>query len=1197
MAKYTPTQAQSDAMNTRDRSLLVSAAAGSGKTATLTQRIIKILTEENSDTDISDLLIVTFTRPAATELREKISKAVSDALAENPTNPHLARQALLLGSASICTIDSFCLDVVKSNFQSLTLEDGTPLPPDFRLADDSELGALSISLMNRTIEDWYNKKVGDGLSFHRFAENFTAIKNDDDLIRTLLNFAEKTEDFPGAHRFAADCADDLEAAARGDFFESKFGRAVAKATENAVEHYVKVLEDAIDYLTGIPKADTNYIPSIKNDLACLLGVREGLAKKSYADVRATLEGYSAIGLKTLGKSADEMTAFFGKQHGTVKDLIANLYSDYYAAEPEMLADHMRATACCLRLLSDFTADYRGRLAAEKARRRICTFADIKVLAHKLLVNPDKTPSDVALALREKYKAVYIDEYQDVDRMQDEIFAAVARPGTRFMVGDIKQCIYRFRGSEPDIFGEYREKFKPLGVKTDEEGSSIFMSENFRCNEPVIDFVNLVSHRNFAVCGGAVDYKSVDDLKYKKNDGGKTPVKVVLMPPEKDKKDLPDFKIKSREARYLVGEILRLKSEEKKDDGEPIEYGDIAVLVRGAVPAAEVTEAFTQMGIPYTETTKKDFFAYPEVLLLLSFVSVIANPHRDVRLAATMRSPLFGFTMDELVRIRRATDFSHSLFEAVTLYKGNEVLEKKCAAFADEIARLRGRAGNLPVDRLVRELFRDYSLTSLTLPDDPRTPEQIRDNILKFYDHARGFSEQRVGGDLYSFVKFIDDIIDSGTKISSESGSEDGKVTVMTMHKSKGLEFPVVFVYGCGTDFNRRGLTKPLLYSREGGIGMQLMDETGLARVDTPMRHAVAQSMIENETEEEMRLFYVAMTRARERLYLTASVSKTFYESIESNPCPDRYLDRYSVLSARNYFSWLAPFIFSNYSCFESKTLYPSEIPDPEPATVAQSAASNAKAQNADELYRLFSESFDLEYTHRASLSLPAKLSVSKLYPTVLDDDGAAGLDDGSLPELKRKPLFMLDGGEEKVRATAAERGTATHVFLQFCDFENVDRNGVKSELDRLASEKFIPPATAELVNIGQLEEFFESRLYASVKRAKKLYREQRFNLFLPASEFTENAELSAELGGEKLLVQGVIDLVFEDENGDITLCDYKTDYLTREELSDKAAAEKKLRERHAQQLNYYKAAVGQLFGKAPARVCIYSLPLGDTVEL
>ena len=926
-------------------------------------------------------------------------------------------------------------------------------------------------------------------------------------------------------------------------------------------------------------------------------MREGLRAKSYANIRSALEKYSAISLKNLGKGADETTAFYGKQHGIVKELIATLYSDYYAAEPEVLADHMRATARCLRMLSDFTADYRGRLAAEKARRRICTFSDVKLLAHRLLVKPDKTPTDVALALRGKYKAVYIDEYQDVDRIQDELFAAVVRPGTRFMVGDIKQCIYRFRGSEPAIFGEYREKFKPLAVKTDEEGSSIFMSENFRCNEPVIDFVNLVSRRNFAVCGGAVDYKSADDLKYSKDGGGKAPVRVVLMPPEKDKKDLPNFKIKSREARYLVNEILRLKAEEKKDDGEAIDYGDIAVLVRGATDAHEVTEAFTKMGIPYTETTKKDFFANPEVLLLLSFVSVIANPHRDVRLAATMRSPLFGFTMDELVRIRRATDSSRSLFDAVVLYEGNEDLKKKCEDFADEISRLRGRARDLTVDRLIRELFRDYSLTSLTLPEDPRTPEQIRDNILKFYDHARGFSEQRAGGDLYSFVKFIDDIIDSGTKISSESGSEDGKVTVMTMHKSKGLEFPVVFVYGCGTDFNRRGLTKPLLYSREGGIGMQLMDETGLARVDTPMRHTVAQSMIENETEEEMRLFYVAMTRARERLYLTAAVSKAFYESIEKNPCPDRYLDRYSVLSAKNYCAWLAPFIFSNYSCFELLTLSPSEIPDPDRIVNIMSGTADADPETEEALRKLFSERFDREYAHAASLSLPAKLSVSKLYPTVLDDDGAAGLDEGSLPELTGKPLFMLDGGEEKARATAAERGTATHVFLQFCDFDEVDKNGVEAELARLKLKKFIPPATAELVDVRQLEAFFESRLYSSVKRAKKLYREQRFNLFLPAAEFTDKSERAAALKDEKLLVQGVIDLVFEDENGDVTLCDYKTDYLTRAELNDKAAAEKKLRERHARQLNYYKAAVKQLFGKDPARVCIYSLPLGDTVEL
>ncbi|MBE6600322.1 MAG: hypothetical protein E7640_03890 [Ruminococcaceae bacterium] len=1187
---FNPTPAQSAAIETKDRSLLISAAAGSGKTATLTQRIISSLTDKNEPADISRMLVVTFTRAAAAELRERITAAISAALVDTPSDPHLCRQALLVGSADICTIDSFCLDVVRANFQRLKTDDGTPLPPDFRLADESELSTLAISTMNATIDDWYDKPA-EKFDFAAFAENFASARDDGTLVEALIRFSEQTSLYKNAHTFSKKCAEDLFSAAKsGEFFDSAAGQVIKELTESTAEFAEKILTDALTYLANIPTAEAKYSPAIAQDLKTVQDIKKAL-RCGYAATKAVLDDYLPLPLKSLGKYADDVTAYYKSKRDGIKKSLVSLRSAYYSFDGEILPKYMAITAKNARLLGEFTEDYRARLAHEKASRRICSFNDIKRLAFELLVTPEGSPTDIALALREKYEAVYIDEYQDVDPLQDAIFAAVARPDGRFMVGDIKQSIYGFRGSDPSIFGQYRNTFAPLGEKGS-LGASIFMSENFRCDKPIIDFTNLVSRATFAPAKGAVDYSDDDDLINGKS-GGDAPVKLsFILPP--DKSSDAEFEIERGEIRYIVNEIVSLLENTKKNDGEPILPGDIAVLSRSTSLCAAVGEALAQVGVPTANIATKDYFENPEVLLLLSLVSAVADPHRDIRLAAALRSPVFGFSMDELVRIRRSSDSSCSLYDAIELY-GEEPLAAKCREFEKTLSYLRRASRTLPVDRFVRELFDRFSLSSMTLENDPRSSEKIHDNILRFYEYARTFSQNRSGSDLLSFVKYIDDMIEAGVRTESESERSPDRVALLTVHKSKGLEFPVVFLCGCGTRFNRDSTKAPMLYDSSCGIGLSITDETGFARVDTPIRAAIARAVTDRETEEEMRILYVALTRARERLYITGMLSKAAYERAQSELYPKKYLCRYSVLAAGSFLDWLLPVALIGDPSFELSILASDDIPDAFPKDQGENI-KEVSDEDIAKAKKIFEENFEHRYAHGASLTLPAKLSVSKLYPTVLDDDGAATLDESNLPELVSKPLFMLEDGEEKEKATAAERGTATHVFLQFCDFSRAERS-VREELSRLTAERFIPEGTAALVNVRQLEKFFESKLYLSLKHAKKIYREQRFNLLLPAETFTGTESLKLNLEGENLLVQGVIDLVFEDENGDITLCDYKTDYLTKDELCDTAAAKKKLVARHGQQLAYYSEAVTRLFGRAPARVCIYSLPLGDTVEI
>ncbi len=1174
---FKATEAQRRAIMTRDRSILLSAAAGSGKTATLTRRIIESLTDRESPLDLSRMLIVTFTRAAAAELRERISAALTEALASDPADPHLNRQTILLGGADICTIDSFCLDIVRANFQRLSLDDGSPLAPDFRLADDTELDALRLSVMNSVIDRWYDKTDGS-CDFARFAENFSGTRDEGRLVESLIGYAQALESLPDPGSFTARAAENTAADAGRDFFDTAPGRIIKEHSRELLTYYLSISEAGAREFSDGGVGERNYRPAFESDAALCRAALCAL-DESYTSAKEVLSSYSPASLKALGKQKDGTSEGFKELRETVKKGIRKLAESCFSLDADVIADYSTRLSSEIRILSEVIDDFSREYSREKHIRRILEFADIKRLCHRLLVTRDGRPTTAALELRERYDAVYIDEYQDVDRVQDEIFEAVSKPGCRFVVGDIKQSIYSFRGAEPSIFGGLRDALPDYGTEKAEleRACSIFMSENFRCDRPVIDFVNRVSRHSFVPAGGVVGYRAEDDLVCGKLGGGEEPVTVAVLPTDS-------------EVEYVVSEIKKLLAGAKKADGTPICGSDIAVLCRGNAMLRRVADALSEVGVESSDETASDFFGNPEILLVLSLVTAIDNPEKDIPLAAALRSPFFGFTMDELVRIKSSADPSYSLYAAIELCAdGMGGLSEKCAALVKRLTSLRSESRGMAVDLLVRRLYREFSVMSLTLPNDRRTPAQIAFNLRRFYEYARSFAASQSSG-LSGFIRFIDNIIEGGTRVSVPSvASREGAVTLLSIHKSKGLEFPVVFVCGCGKAFNRDDLKRTLVFEPTAGVSLKLTDETGFARADTPQRAALAHRIGERQTEEEMRILYVALTRARERLYVTAEVRGDAQKLFDRAGFAAPFACRVASLSATRYLDWILPAVVHENVDVKIVTA-PAESED---ADACASASEIQENYDTSDLQARLRERFGFVYPHAAE-RLPAKLSVSRLYPDILDDDGAESLR-VEIPEGPlRRPLFMQETPDE--RHTAAERGTATHLFMQFCDLTLAER-GVREELCRLTEQRFIPSGVAELVNVRQIERFFASELYASLKKAKRIWREQRFNILLPAERFTADPDRAAELVGEKLLVQGVIDLLFVDENDRIVLCDYKTDYLTPDELADESAAEKKLFDRHGRQLGYYCDAVEQLLGRRPDRVCLYSLPLGKELEL
>lgn len=1190
------TPKQKLAIETRGKTLLVSAAAGSGKTATLTERIVRRITDENSPASISRMLIVTFTRLSALDLKRKISQAISEELAKNPTDSHLAKQLVLLEGAYICTIDSFYLDIVRSNFQKLGL------PSSFRLADEGEMALLRKEVMDSIIEKHYDASADDD-GFLTFIENFTTAKQSDLLSEVFLSLEEKLSSTVLGINTLTKHRDELIAEAEGDFFKSRQGRVICKYLLGAAKSYARSLERCCDIISMGEESQTAYLPAFSYEKNFFEEFAAVLEKESYAEAREKLASFNKQKLGGLSKELQTddilMCKALREEEGK---FLTSINKKYFSFDEDEIKSIMLRTAEVLSSLLSIFSEFQAECLAEKIKRRAFGFDDIRYFTHLLLSDGNGHPSEVALAYRDRFDEIYVDEYQDVDAMQDEIFSLISNGKNRFMVGDIKQSIYSFRGADPTVFAGYKKSFSPIESNSDADEALIFMSNNFRCDENVIDFTNKVFAFLFGHCGESIEYTPEDDLIFSKLEEGRTlpspKVQITVVTgdeasSENESEDEAEREDINPEAIWIAKEIKRLTKHELKADGTPIELRDIAIIMQSTTPAEQITKALTKFGIPCADNSKYDLFETPDVLLCISLLSCIDNPHRDIPLAATLYSPIFAYSMDDLITIRKSADPSASLFEALHGYAdteaANDAIVNKNKYFLGKLTDYRERARSLSVDKLINHIYRDLSLKAFEGLDSL--------NLTRLYEMARKFESGSFKG-LNNFISYVNELIEN-KKVPSLTNEDSGAnvVQMITAHKSKGLEFPVCFICNAQGKFNMDDLKANMLYSPGAGIALKLALRSGMANLDTPLREAIALDITDSQLEERMRVLYVALTRARERLYVTAH-TRTKLDKLDANmKLISTFADDFRIRKCHDWLSMILAAIYPLQSreSFVFTAIEKDAVDSSEEDAESVNQPIGAKVVLSDDDIKAIKERLDFKYPLSHLGKLPAKLSVSKLTPTVLDDidNDAATLE--SFDEAKI--LEIEEFFESRDKVTSADKGTATHLFLQFCDFANAEANGVREELARLVEKHFIAPQVAQLIEVSQIEKFFESEFYSSLKGAKRTYREQRFNILLPASHFTQDEEFKADVEEQQILVQGVIDLFFEDKDGSLILCDYKTDYLTPEEMRERALVEAKMTQRHGKQLSYYAMAVERLLGKRPNKVYIYSLPFGDAVEI
>ncbi len=1228
------TDEQLRAINMRDRSVLLSAAAGSGKTAVLTERTIRALTDKDNPLDLSRMLAVTFTRAAAREMRERIGAALAEKIKEDPTNKRLARQMRLLPTAKISTIDSFCGDIVRHHAAAAGVSEG------YRTADQQETDLIRIALMEGLIEDAYAGLIPDlpEEEFVSFVTRLYAFSEERNLSDTLLSLFERMETTEAGVATLRRFADAYRKDAETPLMDTAWGHALRTSCASVGNHFLHILNTTEICLPDTPAQRNKYLAYIEDYRQVLT-----LLSSKTAD-------YTTLAAVTTRKFVSKPTGFeddmpalrdmfdtFRKKYAKGEKLVA-LFTYTEDQWKTLFSDLARYTDVLYLLAREFVE----RELRESRRRGVYSFAQISRLAYSLLVKDgERTP--LALALSKEYDSVSVDEYQDVSPLQHAVFTALAGERTRFLVGDIKQSIYRFRHADPSIFASLRRAFPSPDDAPESSAASLFMSLNFRCDPPVVNYVNHVFDTLFGVVGESIAYSDADRLGCgKRTDDAvalTTPTLAVFesavngvvpvadgaaltngLPdaahvlggeenplPEADDDDESaeeDERDIHTEAMWVASTIRDLLDNGHLHDGvTPVRPSDIAILIRAkngkVLPYMEALQAY---GVPAETPEATDFFSCPEVLLALSLLRSIDNPRRDIPLAATLLSPLYRLSADDLTLIRRSSPNGIPLYDALCAYCEAHPDFTAGRTFLAQLDSFRAAAENISVDRLIRRIMTETPLLSISGADGNGGDAKIR----LLYHYALRFEGGNAG--LYNFIHYINRQIETGKTFTPPAAAgKSAGVSVMTIHSSKGLEFPVVFLADCGKPFLNLDGNGHYLFDGHHPLAFRLRDESGLVSVKNPVHRIVKDTLAEETAEEEMRLLYVALTRAREKLYISGTLPAhvTIDDALDAARQDASMLSRFPIMQRNSYLKLL---LLAYARCEENVTLLRAPEISPPKDETRDSAPDNIDPAEVARLADIYRTRFAYTYPRAYLTHIPGKLSVSRLTPSLLDASeeettyldtltadhpvGEALTED---PHEKHRRMPEAWAGARPVDPTA--RGIVSHQFMQFCDFDRLYHEGVDAEVERMISCGYLKREEVAIMRPDELELFRKSSLLASMRDAQEVKREFRFHIHLPASHFTADPALAEKLAEESLLVQGVMDAVMIDKRGDITLVDYKTDRLTREELADHRLAAEKLRARHTPQLRYYAAAIERIFGKKPIRVAIYALQLGTCIDL
>ena len=1160
MAEFKPTEAQRAAIEERGCPVLVSAGAGSGKTRVLTERLMAYITDPAAPVDIDSFLIITYTRAAAGELRGRIMEELSQRLRAEPDNARLRRQSALIRRAQIGTIHSFCADLLRENCQAAGLS------PDFKILDEERAEAMRQSCLERVLEDCYTDIENDP-DFRLLADTVGEGRDDSALASLILELHTKMQCHAFPARWAQEQTALLEAPA-DDAGQTPWGRELMDWTRGLAEHWAGEMERLLAEMKAEPKIYETYSENFA-DMGDQLRELVRCCRSYEWDRAAALLPLHIEALPRLYKNPDkDLSERVKGRRDKCKKLFQEKVAPVFALPSADLLRDMAATAPAMRALLRLTLRFDEAYKKEKQSRGLADYSDLEHRAAELLLRDDRTPTELARQLSRRYTELMVDEYQDVSRVQDDIFTAVSDGGKKlFLVGDVKQSIYRFRLADPAIFNEKYHLYAEPGSGA----ARILLRENFRSRREILDGANAVFSRCMSEVLGDVTYNDeaalVHGARYYEGTVPKPELKLYELP-ESEGDEAPDRT--ALEAAFTAEQIRALvHSDATVTEGagqRPMDYGDIAILLRSPNKTGGVyREALLNAGIPVGSAQGSGFFTTPEISLTLAMLSVMDNPHKDIPLIAVLRSAAFGFTPDELSCIR-AADRDGDLFTA--LEAAGET-DGKCRAFLDGLAALRAEAVDLSAGETVWLVIERLDLLALVSAMDDGA--RRRENLMALVELAGGFESTGYRG-LHRLTLWLQALAEKGQEPAVGTGTGRA-VQILSIHRSKGLEYPVVFLCDAERQFNTRDRSGTVLVHPELGLGPRMVDLKNRVRYPTLARLAIAKRQEREDKSEEMRLLYVALTRAKERLFVVGACkdAEKLRENAENMAAA---LSPETLLGASNYLSWLmAACLADGEEHFALRLCRDGETPVRDNA---RQEPVPADPETARELRRRLS----FVYPYHAAVDLPSKVTATELKGRYERDADAE-----ELFKPRSCSFRMPKLGERERPLTATEKGVATHLVLQYMDFAKAaSREGIREEIRRLSAARFLSPQQAQAVNVSAIERLFRSELGRRMLRAKEPLREFRFSLLLDAGKIYPGAE------GEELLLQGVVDCCLE-EDGALVIIDYKTDNVrTEEEIASRAGL-------YRGQLLAYAEALSRIFNKPAKEGVLFFLTPGREVRV
>ena len=1181
------TEEQQKVIDTRDRNILVSAAAGSGKTAVLVARILALVTDPAHPVDIDRLLIVTFTNAAAGEMRQRIRDALEARAEEAPENAHLQRQLVLIHNAQITTIHSFCLQVLRSHFHMIGLD------PGFRIADEGEMLLLRQDVLKETLEEAYELGAGEVHTteteeFRQLLEQLAPGKDDQAVQNALLQVYQFSLGQPWPDEWLAGCR---MAYCRPDGEEMPpepdWVRFVVKDTKRVLAD----VREEILYAITLCQAEHGpymYEKAMQDDLAMVEALQAADSYRELAKAFAVSGTYTRLSTKKDESVSKEQKEQVQELRAGIKDALASVRVQYFYDRPEALEETFYASGVVVRALTRLVERFMEKLTEKKREKNVLDFSDLEHLALEILVVHDETgiqASPAALEYAEQFEEIMIDEYQDSNLVQELILNSVAGRGrgeaNRFMVGDVKQSIYRFRLACPELFLEKYQTYREL-----ENACRIDLHKNFRSRSEVLDGVNEIFRQIMTENLGGIVYDK-DAMLYPgavfapdSGEARRLPEFLLLDPEDQDKQEA-EARLVGMQIQQMVGSFPVWDA--KRSAYRPMAYRDIVILLRTVSGWAEMFgEVLSDMGIPCFTGSQKGYFSAVEVRTVLAYLEVLDNPVQDIPLAAVMRSPIGGFSDEALAKLRSASE-ERRFYDCCTAYRDNgedAALRLALDTFFRQMEYFREKAAYTPIHLLLWEILdvTGYGAYAAALP----AGRQRKANLDMLVEKAIAYEATSYRG-LYHFIRYIESLkryeVDYGeASLGTES---DDTVRIMSIHKSKGLEFPVVFVSGLGKQFNETELRGRLALHSSFGIGCDYVDTTLRLRQPSLLKKVIQKTSALENLGEELRILYVAMTRAKEKLILTGAVPNASQKLEAWQTLNVRAMETlsYSTLTkASSYLDWVLPALLqhSGKDCFLLRVLSAEDLlEESKEAKASDLWRVLEHPKEKPEARRYLERVFSAEYPYEQEQAISGKVSVTELKKQTQLPEEHEGLELYPVKESKGTvPRFRA----AETTMPGSMRGTIYHTFMENLDFHKKDV--LETQLEEWIKCGKMTRDEAAAVRISDIRRFLESDIGLRMERAEeggRLHREQPFVLGVPAHEIR-----SCWQSEELVLVQGIIDAWFEEDDG-IVIVDYKTDRVrTMQTLAG----------RYHIQLEAYAKAVARLTGKMVKECGIYSFCLG-----